>query len=304
LDQPSTEATLARYKPSEIIAHLQASTFSKPPEKASPVTLSLINQFPYLLGYARHLAQQQGVTGEDEFLTRAIAILTIYFGHEAQKTADDKSPEQAAVKQFTFGTYAQIRNWHSLAELMTSYFYVSALQDVFPQYTAYIQNLSASGATEAAKDGTALKLGSFDNVEKFTRWKSSIPQFEDVVLYTVDFACSGPKTTIPEDAVIVVRRNNEKRELTIAKEIEGMVESRVCGWIPKKHRTESLLLVGGTGSSKTTLLQSTIVQVKRAAAELGMVFETSSPLSLTVSFSYSLTACDVGASSTDTWAAS
>jgi hypothetical protein len=45
-------------------------------------------------------------------------------------------------------------------------------------------------------------------------------------------------------------------------------------------------------------------QVLEEANAIGSTANFALMLSLTVSFSYSLTACDVGASSTDTWAAS
>ena len=69
-----------------------------------------------------------------------------------------------------------------------------------------------------------------------------------------------------------------RKKISLIKD-EVEVEAEICGWLPKEEPTESLLLVGGTASSKTTLLQATIVQVKRAAAKLKMIFEPCSPLS-------------------------
>ncbi|MDQ1280084.1 MAG: DO-GTPase1 protein, partial [Thermoproteota archaeon] len=273
-DQPNTEAIFSKYKPSDFLdvirnVTINDSKIQNEQHQGNPVFSYLLMEFPYLLSYCKYLISIE--TNIDDSLLRMLAILILYFGNEANS---DSIPD---LKEFTFGTYAQLRNWHSVGELLTSYYYVSALQNVFPDFTQYLQKLEDEERSSLNDD--SLKLGSFDNVQKFQQWKSEIPQFEDVVLYTVDFACSGKKASIPKDATIIARRKNMKVERKIEEEIADMVESKVCGWIPKKKTTESLLLVGGTASSKTTLLQSTIVQVKRAAANLGMVFETSSPLS-------------------------
>ncbi len=271
-DQPTTEAIFAKYKPDDFLDILDKLSDSASQDKETwpennPVFSHLLEKFPYFLHYCKKASSEKD--GNDCIL-RALAILILYFGHEANEAS---IPD---LKEFTFGTYAQLRNWHSLGELLSSYYFVSALQDIFPEFSQYIQKLDEEQRLTIADN---LKLGSFDNVQKFQSWKKEIPEFQQVVLYTVDFACSGKSASIPEDASIVVRRKNTRMERKIQEEISGMIESEVCGWIPKEKTTESLLLVGGTASSKTTLLQSTIVQVKRAAAKLGMVLETSSPLS-------------------------
>lgn len=272
LDQPGTEAILAKYNPNDFLEVIKNSNYSKTHDQgrqpeSNPVFSYLLKKFPYFLEYCKKASFE---ADGDGFLLRALAILILYFGHEADRSSISD------LKEFAFGTYVQVRNWRGLGELLSSYYYVSALQDIFPKFCEYIQSLEEAQLSAISE---SLKLGSFDNVQKFQDWKKEIPEFDEVVLYTVDFACSGIKASIPEDANIVARRKNERVERKIQEEIAGMIESEFCGWVPKEKATESLLLVGGTASSKTTLLQSTIVQVKRAAADLGMVFETSSPLS-------------------------
>lgn len=271
-DQPGVKEVLSKSKPMNVLSVIRKIRTGKL-DNGNPLSIYLFKEFPYLLSYC-----DLAVTDfEDECLIRVLAILIVYFGH-GDKEAGDKTE----IPEFTFGNYAQLRNLSSLAELLSSYYYVLALQETFTEFHDYVYNkehVQDSAKVEERNVEGYLKLGSPDNVEKFREWVAEIPQFKGVVLYTVDFACSGPAAAIPKDATIAFRQKNKKVELKISEHIRGMVESEVCGWIPKDQPTESLLLVGGTASSKTTLLQSTVVQVKRAAANLGMVFETSSPLS-------------------------
>src|SRR3954454_24877772 len=219
-DQPSTEDVLARFKPVDILHEIRQQSPGKEPIPVNSVAQYLLAHFPCIMRYCSYLARTDQPV-EDECLIRLLSILLVYFAHQATGT-----------REFTFGTHIQLRNWHTVAELLTSYHYVSALQDVFPKYVGHIEALTSS-AQDASGDDDILKLGSFDNVAKFQSWKDKVPEFEKVVLYTLDFACSGPMTAIPEDAEIVVRRDNKKETIKISEEIAGMVESRACGWIPK-----------------------------------------------------------------------
>ena len=169
-----------------------------------------------------------------------------------------------------------------MQKCISSYFYVSSLHGLFPEYVKFMQtnefDLFKDIADEPSEERKFI-LGSPNNVSNLRKLRENVPQFEDVLLYTVDFACAGPAVSIPENATIAIRQNNKRVDTTIQEQIRNTIESEVCGWVPKEQSTESLLLVGGTASSKTTLLQSTIVQVKRASANLGMEFKTCSPLS-------------------------
>lgn len=272
LDQMSSDEVFLHCKPSDFLDAIKSPDVdgknSRPNSGRSTVFSYLRSKFPYYTDYCGRVAASG--SDPDGYILRALAILILYFGHE-----HEFNESQPRIDEFTLGTYAQLRSWQSLGELLSSYYYVSSLQGIYPDFTSYVQNLGG----EEADLSDSFKLGGSDNWDKFCRLRDKIPQFEDVVLYTVDFACAGRAASIPEGATVIVRRDNQKMTPRIQEEIKSSIESYVCGWIPKEEKTESLLLVGGTASSKTTLLQSTIVQVKRAAANLGMVFDTRSPLS-------------------------
>ena len=262
-DQLITESTLLKYSPAEFWEFLkkgETKNDSIDDEKYVVFTY-LKEKFPRCLDYLL----KSSLEDSDDCIFRILGNLILYFGHGAKESTISD------LKEFSFGTYARLRTSQTLGELLTSYYYVTMIVKMFPDYAEYVMGQRESPTP--SRDFDDLKVGAFDNAQKFQDWKESIPQFENVFLYTVDFACSGTKATIPLDAKIVSRRKGERKERLIEEEIKSMVESKYCGWTPKENSTESLLLFGGTAAGKTTLLQSTIIQVKRAAANLGMIFD-------------------------------
>lgn len=233
------------------------------------VYLNLKKQFPTLLQYCLHISKDQSQIDPD--LNRILSILIVYFGD----TEGTKS--SSSISKFTFGECSIFRNWSTVGKLLISYYYVSQLQSLFPKYVECIRKHENS--EESTSSNPVFVIGSHNNANELKNLIDTIPEFEAVLLYTTDFACAGPAATIPDNAEFIKRQDNKKVLTNIKDELKDTIEAKACGWIPKKYSTESLLLVGGTASSKTTLLQSTIVQVKRASANLGMEFKTCSPLS-------------------------
>lgn len=276
-DQPFVENILTQeIKPVEFLERLRNEKGSSNNGKLDMIFKKLNREFPCILSYCKTIEYSSN-GGEKNSLLRIIAILIVFFGDtEGEKEYLNPIPK------FTFGAYSQFRNWSTLEKCLTSYFYVSSLQGVFPKYARFMQDNSNSfvdKSNEIEADSYKFVLGSTNNIENLRVLISTVPEFQEVLLYTVDFACAGSVVSIPEDAKIAIRQNNTRVDTTIAEQIKNTIEAEVCGWVPKKQNTESLLLVGGTASSKTTLLQSTIIQVKRASANLGMEFKTCSPLS-------------------------
>ncbi|MGV8093467.1 MAG: hypothetical protein AB2L24_16530 [Mangrovibacterium sp.] len=277
-DQPIVENLLTKeIRPQELLEKLKNKESKSTTKLLDAVYSHLIELFPYTLAYCSLIAKSNK-ENDITALLRILSILIVYFGDNER---GDK--EINLIPKFTFGSYTQFRNWSTLEKCLTSLHYVTSLQASFPKYTEYIQKCEgriSSTSNSSENSQISFILGGLNNLKILKDAIDRIPNFKEVILYTVDFACTGPAVSIPADAKFIKRSGNKKVETTIADEIKGTIEAEVCGWIPKEQSTESLLLVGGTASSKTTLLQSTIVQVKRSSAiALGMEFNTCSPLS-------------------------
>lgn len=270
-DQPIVENLITqKITPEKLLNAIQNGPGSNVNEpEIESVYLNLEKQFPTLLQYC--LLVSKGQVEMDPDLNRILSILIVYFGDT------EGTRSSISIPKFTFGECSIFRSWSTIGKLLISYYYVSQLQAPFPKYVEHIRAYQEKSDTPPAIP--VFVIGSRKNVEELRNLIDNIPEFEDVLLYTTDFACAGPAATIPENAEFTKRQDNKKVITNIKDELKDTIEAKACGWIPKKYSTESLLLVGGTASSKTTLLQSTIVQVKRASANLGMEFKTCSPLS-------------------------
>jgi len=277
-DQPFIESLLTNeVTPLTILNEIKKKDSSSSSDLISIVFSRLKKTFPCLLSYCSLIVNNNSDASNDAALLRILAILIAYFGD-----TEGESDVLSNIPKFTFGSYSQFRSWNTLEKCLTSYFYVSSLQGIFPEYVKFMQtnglDLFKTISVDSSEQSKFI-LGSPNNVNNLRLLRDNVPEFEDVLLYTVDFACAGPAVSVPDNAQIAIRQNNKRVDTTIQEQIKNTIEAEVCGWVPKEKSTESLLLVGGTASSKTTLLQSTIVQVKRASANLGMEFKTCSPLS-------------------------
>lgn len=274
-DQPVVDRLITEeVPPMYIIDKMRNLSSVENNSKGDAVYNQIQRKLPTIFSYCIKYAQKKQETQEKEKgLFRLIAILEVYFGDTEQ--AKDTTE---VIEKFSFGNYSIFRNWTSLAKLITSSYFVTKLQPQFSKYCSAIIG-KEKNVQDALNElnSNKLLLGSNGNKSKLDEFLRKVPELKEVILYVVDFVCAGTPATIPSNAKYIKRMHNKKIEQHLVKEVE--MEAEICGWVPKDEPTESLLLVGGTASSKTTLLQSTIVQVKRAASKLDMIFEPCSPLS-------------------------
>lgn len=261
-DQPIIEHLLTKdIIPLDLLKLLQNNNASNSNDKLKYTYTKIQKQFPCIIKYCQLISKGE-TENELDSLLRILAILTVYFGD-----SDGEKGSSISIPRFTFGAYSQFRNWSSLEKCLSSYFYINSLQGVFPDFCEYMQSKKIEKDKALSEDKAhenKFVLGSMNNVENFNLLKDNVPDFEKVLFYTVDFACTGTPVSIPEKATISIRQNNARLDILVKDQIKNTIEEEVCGWTPKEQCTESLLLMGGTASGKTTLLQSTIVQVKRA----------------------------------------
>lgn len=270
-EQPKVDKLLTIEVPAIYIISKLNDTDCEKNHKGDVILEQLRRRLPVIMEYCQKIALYDKDKNATESLSKLIAILEIYFGDTEGADSD------LIVEKFSFGNYSIFRDWKTLALLLKSSYFISKLKSQFSSYCSFVEQ----NAEEAQKDideiADTLCLGSNTNKAKLDNLLQHVEGLKDVILYMADFVCAGTPATIPSDAAYIRRFHNQKKLSYIKDEVE--VEAEICGWLPKEEPTESLLLVGGTASSKTTLLQATIVQVKRAAAKLNMIFEPCSPLS-------------------------
>jgi hypothetical protein len=100
----------------------------------------------------------------------------------------------------------------------------------------------------------------------------------DIIKWCVEPACAGKPTSIPREAKIKRIVGNELKEETVDEITKDQLARKVCAWTPKEEPTLSILLIGGTGSSKSAITQSALVNIKRRGSTLGFDFMPTTPL--------------------------
>lgn len=270
-EQPKTDRFITTEVPAVYIINKLKEVDCPDNPKGNVVLEQLWQKLPTIMSYCKALARYDTDKNAEESLAKLIAILEVYFGDT------ESSKSNIVIEKFSFGNYSIFRSWKTFAQILKSSYFLSKLKPQFSEFcTFYEQNIVET--EQIIKEITKnLCLGSNDNKAQLDKLLGQIKGLKEVILYIVDFVCAGSPATIPANATYIKRFHNQKVSSSLQEEVE--MESEICGWLPKDEPTESLLLVGGTASSKTTLLQATIVQVKRAAAKLNMIFEPCSPLS-------------------------
>lgn len=270
-EQPKVDKLLTIEVPAIYIINKLKGIESEDNPKGNIILKQLEQKLPTIIEYCKKLSLCENDKNATASLSKLIAILEVYFGDT------EGSASNLVIERFSFGNYSIFRNWKTLAMMLKSSYFISKLKKQFNEYCTFCEQNTEETQKIIDKIADTLCLGSNDNKAKLDNLLQCVDGLKEVILFMVDFVCAGTPATIPVDATYVRRFHNQKKTSFIKEEVE--IEAEICGWLPKEEPTESLLLVGGTASSKTTLLQATIVQVKRAAAKLNMIFEPCSPLS-------------------------
>lgn len=270
-EQPKVDKLLTIEVPAIYIINKLKDIECEDNPKGDVILEQLDRKLPTIMEYCKNLALYDNDKNATESLSKLIAILEVYFGDT------EGSVTELVIEKFTFGNYSIFRNWKTLAKILKSSYFMSKLKNQFNSYCSFCEQNTEEAQKIIDEIADTLCLGSNNNKAKLDNLLQRVEGLKEVILFMTDFVCAGTPATIPAGATYVRRFHNQKKTSFIKEEVE--VEAEICGWLPKEEPTESLLLVGGTASSKTTLLQATIVQVKRAAAKLNMIFEPCSPLS-------------------------
>lgn len=270
-EQPKIDRLLTIEVPAIYIINKLNDTDCEENHRGNIILEQLRRRLPSIMEYCQKIALYDKEKNATESLSKLIAILEVYFGDTEGAVYD------LVIEKFSFGNYSIFRDWKTLALLLKSSYFISKLKNQFQSYCDFVEQNTEEAQKNIDELADTLCLGSNTNKAKLDNLLQHVDGLKDVILYMTDFVCAGAPATIPSGAAYTRRFHNQKKISLIKDEVE--VEAEICGWLPKEEPTESLLLVGGTASSKTTLLQATIVQVKRAAAKLKMIFEPCSPLS-------------------------
>lgn len=273
-EQPKVDKLITIEVPAIYIINKLKDSNNEDNPKGNVILGQLERKLPTIMEYCKKILSDNTNNNDKnsiESLSKLIAILEVYFGDTEGAVAD------MVIEKFSFGNYSIFRDWKTLAKILKSSYFMSKLKRQFNSYCTFCEQHTEDAHKVINEIADTLCLGSNNNKAKLDNLLQRVEGLKEVILYMTDFVCAGTPATIPAGATYIKRFHNQKKTSSVKDEVE--IEAEICGWLPKEEPTESLLLAGGTASSKTTLLQATIVQVKRAAAKLNMIFEPCSPLS-------------------------
>jgi hypothetical protein len=242
-DQKNVEELLTdTIKPSELINRLKDR--NKSDNEVIEYFYNRLNkQFPCIMEYCTILSKKGDY--DNDILEEILSIFIMYF---CDTEGDVNVPEGLNISKFTFGSFSLYRNWDSVSNCLTSFYYLPTLRNQFKGFVEYITEKLSEESNKKEDDKSSshlFTLGDPSNYDTYQSLTKEIPDYKDVILDSVDFVCGGPAASIPKDAKYVIRKN-KKVEVAIEEEMRNEIETDVCGWVPKEKCTESLLLIGGT----------------------------------------------------------
>ena len=199
-----------------------------------------------------------------------------YIEHDSIAPEPDGANMQNAhrfIRPYRFGLNSIIRDWETLGKFITSHVALKIFEPYWPPN--FINSVKSqpgkvfSGAEVLKKLSEESEPGSPKNAPEKEKLLTSIgkEEFLGVVSTVVDFACRGKSMTLPNHTVKTkVFGGKEKKFKDIAK---NWVISSICGWFPTDRDAHSLVLMGGTGSGKSSIAQSGIVSLSDSLSQFG-----------------------------------
>lgn len=236
-------------------------------DKARPITgeqvADCVMKFAHVLnvflcgGYIEHDEELEGVAEK-----------------EPPAGADVNGASQGrVVRQYRFGLNSVVQDWETLGKFITSYPAVKMFEPYWPK--EFVEEIKGGTLPEdeVGRNITSLfddpEPGSPSNIERTSELLESIgrDRFLGVVSSVVDFACRGQAMTLPDYLVRTKVFGGTSRPLR--KMARNWIVSSICGWCPSDRNAHSLVLLGGTGSGKSSIAQSGLVALSDSLSQFG-----------------------------------
>ncbi len=178
------------------------------------------------------------------------------------------------IRPYRFGLNSIVQDWETLGKFITSY---PALKIFAPYWPTDFVNRIRNDST--TKDETFTNIvktlikekepGSPKNIESTKQVLETIGEdyFLGVISSVVDFACRGKAMTLPNYNVrtkVFGGISKELREMA-----RNWIVNSICGWCPSDRNAHSLVLMGGTGSGKSSIAQSGLVALSDSLSQFG-----------------------------------
>jgi hypothetical protein len=271
----------------KLAATLKTPAVAAPPQRTAPSMFdSGIN-----IRDVPETVKAQAITGEEvaNCVMKFAHVLNVflcggYIEHdeEMEGLAEKETPggpetngaaRGRVVRQYRFGLNSVVQDWETLGKFITSYPAVKMFEPYWPK--EFVEEIKGGTLPEGEFSRNIASLsrdpepGSPSNIEHTSELLESIgsDRFLGVVSSVVDFACRGQAMTLPDYLVRTKVFGGTSRPLR--KMARNWIVSSICGWCPSDRNAHSLVLLGGTGSGKSSIAQSGLVALSDSLSQFG-----------------------------------
>ncbi len=201
-----------------------------------------------------------------------------YLGFE-QSDQSEKNTEDSNKRfrrPYKFGYNSIVQNWQTLGKFVTSFPIRKKFSPVWEKEVSEsfmtgdpkldndedIKKILAS-LQGVAEPGSPTRAGDKEKLEK----AFGSEKFTRVINSVVDFACAGEPMTLPNYVVKTKAYGGTERNLKDM--ARDWIASSICGWCPGDRNAYSLVLLGGTGSGKSSIAQSGLIALSESLSQFG-----------------------------------